>query len=81
MDRWREKGVISRNGRRLLGALASGEPRTIPELVDDVYGDRSDGGPLYADKCIHQLAFHIQKKLGGRVKIEPVRAYVLTLQD
>ena len=80
LDHWREKRVVSRNMRKLLGALASGEPRTVLELIDEVY-DEPGGGPLGAENCIRQLVFQTQKRLGGRVKIEPSPSYVLTLEE
>lgn len=44
---------LSKNRAALLHSLATSKAgRSISELVDAVYGDREDGGPLTANLCI-----------------------------
>lgn len=81
LDHWREKELISANGRRLLGALASGEPVSVPDLVDAVYGHRPDGGPNWAESSVRVLIWRTQKNLGGRIRIETGKSYSLTLLE
>ena len=51
--------------KRLLRLLIGYEGRnlTLKEVVDHIYADREDGGPLNADGVIHSVAFQIRKYL------------------
>lgn len=46
-------------------ALAPGFVST-PEIIDHVYGDREDGGPLYASDCVHRAAGQIRTRMIAR---------------
>lgn len=51
-------------------AMARGYVSTA-ELIDYVYGEREDGGPLTADGCIHRAIWEIRRRMAG--KIAPFR--------
>ncbi len=80
LDRWHEKGLVSEKARKLLGALSSGESRSVEQLIDAVYPN-PDNSPLGAENCIRQLIFQTQKRLEGRVNIRPTHAYTMTLGE
>lgn len=51
--------------RFMVAVLTSrGEARRYGELVEFLYGDREDGGPLMADKAVWNLAHGCNRKLG-----------------
>lgn len=52
---------------KVLQALIMSSPREVDtkRLVDVIYADRSDGGPLSAEKIIHQAIFKIREQLHG----------------
>ncbi len=80
LDCWCERGLVSDHGRKLLGALSSGEPRSVEQLIDAVYPN-PDNSPLGAENCIRQLIFQTQKRLEGRVNICIPHAYAMTLGE
>lgn len=71
----RKRRTISHNGRiiyfltrervgfSLLCALLLSGPQTLLNLVDLVYDDRDDGGPLDAKGCIDVTLHRLKKKI------------------
>ena len=80
LERWNEECGFSPSQFKILKCLSKG-PATVLELVDAVYGDLEDGGPLGADGCIRQFIFQLNLALGGRARINVPKAYELTLND
>ncbi len=57
--------------RRILRLLISHEGRnlTVKEVVDHIYSDDEDGGPLYAESVVSTLVYSIRRKLLPDYKI------------
>ncbi len=49
--------------RIILRELIDHEYTNNERLIDQLYGDREDGGPLCAVRCIDQYLFHLRRKL------------------
>lgn len=52
---------------RILWCLAARHPAgtTKDDLIRVVYGDREDGGPLWAEENIRTMIYRLRKKLKG----------------
>jgi DNA-binding winged helix-turn-helix (wHTH) protein len=66
VQRGTSRTIISRgNCARVLTALRDAYPGevSIKRLLEAVYGDDSDGGPLFANTCIHVAIHHLRTPL------------------
>lgn len=59
--------MLTRVEVRIVEALAAGRHRLTPieTLVDAVYGDRPDGGPLNAANCLKVRISYLRPKLAS----------------
>ena len=73
MATWAPKygAPLSKNEQIILNRLMKG-PCTIDEMVDAVYGDRPDGGPLYARRNVFVYLTRIRDKTGLAINGEMV---------
>lgn len=78
-ERWANEMRLTPYQRKVWRLFALHEKATIPEMIEGVYGDREDGGPLRAEDCIKQFMHSIKKKLGARGTIVPVHLFELRL--
>ncbi len=78
ISRWAEENHLYGRERRLLERLAEG-PATLTELVDHLYADCEDGGPLNPKNCVYQFLYHLRKKLGHRIAIEKEKTYKMSI--
>lgn len=63
---WADKKIsLSPDLGTMIGNLAKGAIVSTNDLIDSVYGDREDGGPLCANKSIHTKICHLRKKLAN----------------
>lgn len=71
-----------RTARRLLRKLIdSGQPVTVDELIDALWGHCSDGGPLTAENNVKVYISRLRKNLrpGVRIISDQNRRYVLEI--
>lgn len=81
VDIWCRDLGIRGNARKLLILLADRGEVSQEEMIEYMYGDDPDGGPLYAEKCIRVTLSKLRAKLGGRADIRRKSKYRLTLNS
>jgi hypothetical protein len=55
--------------------LARHKMATIDEIVDHLYGNRADGGPLTAHTAARVILHRMRKRVAAYVRIEPEKFY------
>jgi DNA-binding response OmpR family regulator len=61
---WADQKIsLSPDQAAVIGVLSKGALVSTNDLIDVVYGDREDGGPLHATRVIYVKICHLRKKL------------------
>ena len=68
---------IKGNARKLLILFCDQNDVTVEEIIDHLYKDDPEGGPLNAEGYIRVLISDLRKKLKGRVSIKRRSTYEL----
>ncbi len=68
---------IRGNARKLLILFCDQSDATVEEIIEHLYKDDPEGGPLNAEGYIRVLISDLRKKLKGRVQISRRSAYTL----
>lgn len=59
---WRGRDYrIERRAARFLRFLLERRTATLPQIINAVYGDDADGGPLDAEGCLYAYASRLRK--------------------
>jgi len=68
---------ITGNARKLLILFSERGDATVEEIIDHLYKDDPEGGPLDAEGYIRVLISNLRKRLKGRVSIKRRSTYEL----